>query len=77
MPRYFQETVYLCDQLCRGCVASIDEILSACNEVIKDVLLVVQRARLTPPDAILPSAPATHPIRLAVLYCWQCLSALE
>ena len=49
---------YLDDQLSRASVALLDEQFGASKEIVKDVLLVVQRARLTPGDAILPATPA-------------------
>lgn len=48
----------LSHQLCRCCVSSMDKVFCACDEVIKDVLLVVQRAGIPPRYSILPSTPA-------------------
>ena len=59
---------HLNDQLGRAGVALLDEQVGARDEVVKHVLLVVERACLAPGDAILPAAPAAaqgmlqHPI---------------
>ena len=49
---------HLNDQFGRGGVALLDEQVRARDEVVKHVLLVVERACLAPGDAILPAAPA-------------------